>query len=209
MRPPRGSTFATTVVWLTLSAASASAQEVRPAVRAEWCGFPGGALIFTRSTENAVPDFTNYALGTSLTWNVNGWVALEGEVGFGIGGRSAITLNGRLVSEQPMPDTAAYSGNIVLNPVGSARVIVPYVTGGLGAFVLVPRDGTEALGLTEHQSLLTVNVGGGIKWYASRGWGMRADYRLIMLDHQDEVPLLFEPGMRHAYRIYGGVFATF
>lgn len=209
-RVSRRSTIASAVIALAVAAAPASAQEMRAGVRAEWCGFPGGGLVFTRSTENAVPDFTNYALGTSLTWNLNAWVGLEGEAGFGIGTRHTITAGGRLLSSQPMPDTAAYSGNIVVNPVGSARFVVPYVTGGVGAFAILPRDGTEALGITERQTLFTGNVGGGVKWYPSRGWGLRGDYRLIMLNHQDEVPLLLgEPGVRRAHRVYGGVFATF
>ena len=203
-------TLAATALALAFASAPAAAQETRGAGRAEWGGFPGGAVVFTRSTETDVPEFTNYTLGTSFAWNINRWVGLETEAGFGIGGDRTITVDGRRIIGQPMPDTAAYSGNVVLNPIGGARFVVPYVTAGLGAFVILPRDGTAAIGVTERQTLFTTNIGGGVKWYSATAWGVRGDYRLMMLDHHDEAPqLLGGQGLRYAHRVYAGVFATF
>ena len=77
------------------------------------------------------------------------------------------------------PPLAAYSGNLVLHVRGNDRAVAPYVTGGLGGLTLYQTSGTQRLGLTSNPTFLTGNVGGGVKWYVDRTWGVQADYRLL------------------------------
>jgi hypothetical protein len=56
---------------------------------------------------------------------------------------------------------------------------------------------------------LTGNVGGGLKWYASNGrWGLRGDYRFVMVRDTDEAPEFFGNVSRYGHRVYGGVVIT-
>lgn len=196
---------------LLIAAAGASAQDGAPAHgRAEWGVFPGGGVLFGDSSDRPAPDFTNYTFGTSFAWNVNTWFGIETEAGFGLGGRQTVTLDNRTLTAQPMPDTIVYTGNVVANPVGSDRAVVPYVSAGAGALRLIARNGTEALGLAESQTLLIGEVGAGVKWYSGRAWGIRGDYRVLAIEHHDEAPTFFGgEGTRYAHRIYAGVFVTF
>jgi len=193
-----------------MAAADASAQDLGVgARRAEWGGFPTGVFIFARHTPEDPPDFTNYAFGTSFAWNLNTYVGLEAEAGFGVGWTRAYNVRGVLV-RQPMPDSAAYSGSVVISPIGNHRVIVPYVVGGMGALSLLPRDGTETVGVTSRETMLTGNVGGGLKWYSPHEWGVRLDYRLLLIDHHDEaLPLFGESGAQVGHRLYAGLFFGF
>jgi hypothetical protein len=68
------------------------------------------------------------------------------------------------------PDMLTYSGNLVVNAV-SHYAVVPYVTGGIGGLTMYDRP---EFGITNPQTFLTGNVGGGLKWYAPNGhWGLR------------------------------------
>lgn len=70
------------------SAASAL-ERAEGAKRWEVTGFPGGGILFTEGSDDAdEPDFGDYALGASLTYNWNRWNrhwGIEGEVGGGLG----------------------------------------------------------------------------------------------------------------------------
>jgi len=68
------------VVGFVLAAHVASAQESGAgAGREEVTAFPGGGIIFTESS--GTPEFGNYAIGGSFTFNVNRFVGVEGEGG--------------------------------------------------------------------------------------------------------------------------------
>ena len=189
---------------------AAHAQERGGAGRVELNAFPGGGVLFTQSSGGAEPDFTNYTLGVSFTWNANRWVGLETEAGFGIGGQRTVRLAGQTLAAQAMPDTMAFSEDLILNPIGSDRAIVPYAAGGVGLFSLLHRDGTEALGLTDTQTFYAANVGGGLKWYAARGWGLRTDYRVMIVRPNGEAPPFFGgQETRYGHRFYASIFANF
>jgi outer membrane protein with beta-barrel domain len=171
--------------------------------------FPAGGLVFTTGARGEAPDFANYSFGASLGWNATRRVGVEGEAGFGIGGRQTITFGDETLPLQAMPDTITYSGNLVLH-FDALNRIVPYATGGLGAFSIVRREGAENLGIIGRQTLLTGNCGGGLKWYSRRDWGIRADYRLLMVHAADNTTAFFgQNTTRYAHRVYAGIFATF
>jgi outer membrane protein with beta-barrel domain len=193
-----------------LGVTTAAAQEPGGHGRAELGAFPGGGVLFASSASGREPDFTNYTFGASFTWNVNSWAGVETEAGFGLGGRKTVTFDGQTFRAQAMPDTISYSGNLVINPFGGRRAFVPYAVAGVGAFRLVQRDGTEALGIVETRTLLAGSAGGGLKWYAAHAWGLRADYRLMVVRGDHDAPLFFGGhDTRYGHRLYASIFTTF
>ena len=92
------------------------------------------------------------------------------------------------------------TGNVVINAAG--RSVVPYATGGIGGLTLAQRDVT----LQNTDTLLTGNVGGGIKWFAANGrWVLRGDYRLLMVRSNAGASAFFGQNTRYGQRVYGGV----
>jgi hypothetical protein len=178
---------------------SASAQEgPAGAGRAEITLIPGGAVLFTESRDASAPSFGNYQLGGGVTYNLNRFVGIEGEVSSSIG--ISQNLDFGYSSSVRTPDVLSYTGNVVVSvPSGSA--VVPYVTGGVGGLSLFSR---EAFGINETESLFASNVGGGVKWYAGR-WGLRGDYRFIAVPSRDETSPFFGTEPRYGHRVYGAV----
>ncbi len=64
-------------------------------------------------------------------------------------------------------------------------------------------------GLTRNETYLTGNVGGGLKWFASRHVGVRADYRFFMVKSKDTAPSFFGREDRWGHRVYGGLLLTY
>jgi hypothetical protein len=147
--------------------------------RVEIGAFPGGGIVFTESSKGNEPAFGNYALGASLTVNLNRWIGLEGEGGGTIGIHQSFNFNQTTFTNQRTPSMWAYSGNVVFNPGGSDRAMVPYASGGIGGLTLCPCGSVDNLGVTTYETYLTGNVGGGLKWFSSRqtatGTGSRVD----------------------------------
>lgn len=196
---------------VALMAAPAAAQEVAGgAGRYELGGFPGGGLFFTGSSGDVEPGFGAYTYGASFTIHMNRWIAFEPEAGFGIGVRQTVAFGHQTLHNQPTPDSLVFTGNLLYSPLGTDRVVAPYIAGGVGAMTLLSRDQVENLGVTSNETFLTGNVGGGVKWYATREWGARADYRLVMVGQSDTAPTFFgQQGTRYGHRFYAGLFATF
>jgi hypothetical protein len=204
-------TIFTLIVAMFLGIGSAFAQEPGAgAGRVEIGAFPGGGMFFTKSTDATQLDFGNYALGASLTVNFNKWIGAEGELGGGIGVKQNLTFNGAMLASQKTPSMLAYNGNLVLNPTGSDRAVVPYVTGGIGGLTIFQSDQVAALGVTADETYLTGNVGGGVKWFSTRHFGVRADYRFIAIKSNDTAPAFFgQRETRYGHRIYGGLVLTY
>ena len=89
--------------------------------RFEIGAFPGGAMFFTESGNGNEPDFGNYALGGSVTFNPNRWIGVEGEGGGTLGIRQNFTSAATTFPDQRTPGMWMYSGNLVVNPGGSDR----------------------------------------------------------------------------------------
>ncbi|MBI4484387.1 MAG: outer membrane beta-barrel protein [Acidobacteria bacterium] len=188
---------------------TASAQEAAGASRWEVTGFPGGGLLFTEGDSGTgEPDFGNYALGGSLTYNWNQYWAIEGEFGAGIGIDQRLNFNdGRAsVGDVSPPDMVAYNANALFYPLKNDRQFVPYVTGGLGGLTMFDDD---EVGVNDDETFFTGNVGAGAKYYFGR-WGVRGDYRFIAIDSKEDAPAFFgRADTRYGHRIYGGLLFGF
>ena len=188
------------ITGFALTASSASAQEPGgSAGRAEVSAFPGGGILFTDS--NSGPDFGNYALGGSFTYNFNRFVGVEGEGGGTFGIDQKLDLRSGTRSAKP-PNTLEYNGNAIVYPAGNNRAFVPYATGGVGGLTLFERS---ELDVNDGTTFLTGNVGGGAKYYLSDRWGVRGDYRFFAVRSQDDAPAFFGRETRYGHRVYGGI----
>jgi hypothetical protein len=193
-----------------LAAPAAYAQEGVGAGRIEISAFPGGGVFFGSSSSENEPNFGNYTVGAAFTWNFSRWVGMEGEVGNAIGVKQTLAFNGTTLTKQHSPCFFGYSANAVVNPFGNDRAFVPYATGGLGGLRMITTDEVATLGISEGTNFLTGNVGGGLKWFAGRHWGARADYRLMIVDRTAEAPQFFgREEVRYGHRIYGGLLFTY
>jgi hypothetical protein len=166
-------------------------------------------VFFVPSSSEAEPKFRNYGLGAAVTGNINRWVGLEGDLTFAVGMRQNLTFNNALLTDQKTPNMLTYSGNVIVNPWGSNRSVVPYLAGGAGALTMFNRTDVENLGVTTNQTYFTTNLGGGIRWFASQNWGLRGDYRLIMIRNKDDAPLFFGQENRLGHRIAGSFVFTY
>ena len=166
--------------------------------RAEITFIPAGAVLFTENTDASAPSFGNYQVGGALTYNINRFLGVEGDVTSSIG--ISQNLDFGYPSSVRTPDVLSYMGNLVVSlPSGSP--VVPYVTGGVGGLSLFSR---EAFGINETETLFATNVGGGIKWYAGR-WGLRGDYRFLAVPSKDDASAFFGKEARYGHRVYGAV----
>jgi hypothetical protein len=163
---------------------------------------PGGATFFSET--NDAPDFVNYALGGAVTWNPNSIFGIEGEVGGSLGIEQGLNGYNGLSGDQKPPNFLNYSGNAVFSwPTGTS--FVPYGVVGGGALTMFER---EELGISDTDTFLTGNVGGGVKWYAANGrWGLRGDYRLMIVKDKDDGPTFFggNGDERYGHRVYGSI----
>jgi opacity protein-like surface antigen len=180
------------------SPAFAQDRPVAGPARAEITIIPGGATFFTESGDKEGPSFGSYSLGGAFAYNVNRVFGVEGEVGSTLGVTQSLDFG--FPSDVRTPDMVSYSGNAVVSlPTHSS--VVPYVTGGVGGLTVLANDDFD---IPDHQTFLTGNVGAGIKWYAGR-WGLRADYRFVAVQSQDDAPAFFGRDNRYGHRVYGAV----
>ena len=177
--------------------------------RVEIGAFPGGGIFFGKGTDDKGPNFGNYALGAAVTVNFNKWVGIEGEIGGGIGIRQDMTFNAATLTHQKTPDMLAFNGNVVVNPIGNDRTVVPYVVGGVGGLTLFTDNNVVNLGVVADETYLSGNVGGGVKWFATPHIGLRADARFIAVKNKDAAPFFGQYDNRYGARIYGGLVLTY
>jgi outer membrane protein with beta-barrel domain len=193
-----------------ICAGTVSAQELgMGAGRFEVGAFPGGGVFFTASEKGNGTDFGNYALGGSFTLNLNRWIGLEGEGGGAVGIRQDFTMGTTPFTGERTPNMWSYGGNVIVSPGGSNRPIVPFAAAGLGGLTMCPCGAGSKLGITNYDTYLTANVGGGLKWFSTRHFGIRGDYRFFMVKSKDSAPLLFENQNRYAHRVQAGVVFTY
>jgi outer membrane protein with beta-barrel domain len=195
---------------MLLGVGTALAQETRTgAGRYEIGAFPGGGMFFTESSKAGEPDFGNYALGASFTFNIHRLVGIEGEGGGLIGLHQNFAVGNVRFADQQTPHMWSYSGNVVVHPWGSDRPIVPYATGGLGALTLSPKGEADKLDITTYETYLMGNLGGGVKWFSARHFGVRGDYRFMMVDNKNDAPAFFGTENRYGHRVQAGFILTY
>jgi hypothetical protein len=187
------------IISSVVATTSAYAQETNPGPgKLEVAVIPGGATFFTDNTKMSEPGFGNYDLGGALAYNFNQMFGVEGEVAGSLGIKQSLT---GLTVEETSPNMLSYSGNVVVNAPG--RALVPYATGGVGGLTVYDR---AELGMTNTDSFLTGNVGGGVKWFSGSGrWGVRGDYRFQVVRSNNDASTFFGQDTRFGHRVYGGV----
>jgi hypothetical protein len=164
----------------------------------EVTAIPGGGTFFV--SKNGEPSFGNYDVGGTLSYRVNRFVSVEGELGGALGVAQNLPFGG-VTSSHKTPNMFGYTGNVVLSGPTRNRTM-PYLTGGLGGLTVFRR---AELGVNNTDMLLTGNVGGGVKWYANNRWGLRGDYRFIAVRSATDGAAFFGQEARYGNRIYGGV----
>lgn len=198
------------IVLLLAGGAVATAQELGPgAGTLEVGGFPGGGLWLVRGDDDTEVNFNNWSYGGGLSWYLRPRVAVEAEAAFGLGLAQGVNYRQREVVAAQVPNTLGMTGNVVFFPGGSNRRLAPYVTGGAGTLTLISRNSTKQFGVTDAESFLTTNLGGGVKLFRSdtaRNWGFRVDYRLVMVNrNSDAVPFFARSKQRLGHRLYAGM----
>jgi hypothetical protein len=146
------------------------------------------------------------ALGGAAAFNVNRWIGVEGEIGGALGPEQSLNSG---FADANVPRTLAYSGNVIYSFLGNDRRVAPYAAGGLGGITLFSRDAVQEIGITETRTLFAGNLGGGLTWLATPRWGVRADYRAVVLDGRSNTPAFVGTDeTRWAHRVTGGVVLT-
>ena len=158
---------------------------------------PGGGTFFT---DKNGPSFGNFNVGGAFTYNFTRFVGVEGEAGGTLGVSQDLQFGG-LSNSIKTPNIVNYAGNVLVSaPLHSG--VVPYAIGGVGGLTLTR---TAALGINNTASFLTGDVGGGVKWYVNRRWGLRGDYRFLAVQSKDDAPAFFGGETRYGHRVYGAV----
>jgi hypothetical protein len=166
--------------------------------RAEITLIPVVGLFFTENKDASAPSFGNYQFGGGVTYHINRFIGIEGEVTSSVGISQSLDFG--YPSTVRTPDVLSYTGNVVVS-LANGSSIVPYATGGVGGLSLFSR---EAFGIDETDTLFASKVGGGVKWYAGR-WGFRGDYRFLAVPSKDEASAFFGKEARYGHRVYGAV----
>jgi opacity protein-like surface antigen len=197
-------------VVMLLGAGKASAQESVGAGRVEiGAALFGFGATFLPQADPSQPRLDSYVLSGALTRNLNHRYGVEGDFGFVFGTRDvpASTTTAAPVDAKT-PNVLMYSANLVFNPIRSDRRIVPYVDAGVGAWSVFGGSQIGNFGLAPDATYLTGSVGGGVRWFIINHWGVRADYRYILIDQGSHTTAL-QPGHVSAHRLYGALVMTF
>ena len=182
---------------LFVAAGRAHAQQTPGTV--EITVIPGGGTFFTSS--DTASSFGNYNVGGAVTYNVNRFVGIEGEVGGTLGVSQNLQLGG-ITNNAKTPNLLNYAADVVVSAPTHTSV-VPYVTGGVGGLTMFDQ---ASVGVTSTETFLTGNAGGGLKWYAPNGrWGLRGDYRFVAVRSNDSAPAFFGQDTRYGHRVYGAL----
>jgi hypothetical protein len=182
------------------AAVPAGAQELGPAPGTVVVTLiPAGGTFFTQAKDSKAPSFGNYGVGAAADVTLNRFISLEGEVTGALGVTQDLDFTTG-TQHVKSPSVLNYSGNVVFSaPAGSS--LVPYVAGGVGGLTLFDK---ASLGIADRATFFTGNVGGGLKWFNGR-WGLRADYRFLMVRSKDDAPAFFGQETRYGHRVYGGL----
>jgi hypothetical protein len=203
-------TLAALVIALPFVGGTALAQEGPGAGRFEIGAFPVGGVFFAETAGNTEPAFGNFALGGSVTYNVNRWIGIEGEFGNAVGIRQNLTWNEAALANTRTPSLYTYTGNLVINPLTNTSRVIPYGTIGAGGLTLRNSNDVAALRLGDNTTYFAANAGGGLRWYVNDVWGVRGDYRLLVVNDTADAPRFFgRDRVRFGHRVYGGLLFTY
>lgn len=178
--------------------------------------FPVGGTFLVGGDDDKEVDFNVYTAGPNITYYLTERAAIEGELTVSFGMAQDVFFNRAKVLHVQMPNVWSYFGNIVFFPGGAAAKRVPfYITGGLGAVSLQPRQPTRQFGYDVDtvgwQTFIAENIGGGLKIFraAAPDWGFRADYRYLIVNANGDAPAFFARAKsRGGHRLSFGVLFT-
>jgi hypothetical protein len=185
--------FALVAATLLLLPITAQAQS-----RFELSLYPSSRVITTAGDAASEPRFKSYTPGGSLFVRLTPYFGLEADFSGGRGNKQDLGSFGRASS----PPMTVLMGNALVT-VPTRSNVTPYATVGVGNIHMFSR---EAIGLDQGVSLASVNAGGGAKimfgW-----WGIRADYRYVVMEALDTEtsPAFLGADTRRAHRIAVGL----
>jgi hypothetical protein len=201
---------------LLAGVSSAAGQETVGPGKIELGLFPAGGTFFVGGDDDQEVNFNVYSFGGNFTYYATDRVALEGELGIGLGWGQDIFFERSEVFHTQMPNAWNFSGNVMFFPGGAAGKTVPfYITGGVGMVSLQSRPPTKPFGYdvdtVGFETFLAENIGGGVKVFrkAAPDWGFRGDYRYLIVNANESAPAFFAKSKtRGGHRIYFGVLYT-
>lgn len=161
----------------------------------------GGLLILPSGLQPR-----GYVLDIGLAYNVKRQFGFEGDFTWAMSHSQTTSLTGPAPTEEQTPNMLFYTGNVMYNPFGHDRPLIPYLEVGGGAVSVVGSSANFGLASTTH---LAANLGGGIRWYIMPHWGARADYRYIAIQNNNAPAILGVAPIHHAQRLYGALVVTF
>ena len=199
------------VVALLAGCAVASAQDIGAGAGViELGGWPGGGQFLVGGDDQLEVNFNTWTYGGGASFYLSPQMAVEVELGYGLGLAQGVNYKGKEVFHVQVPNTLTTSGNVVFFPGGAERQLAGYVTGGVGLFSLISRNSTKQFGITAAEHHMSGNVGGGVKIFRSgdaRNWGFRVDYRLQFVASKDDAAAFFAKSeSRMGHRVYIGMF---
>jgi outer membrane protein with beta-barrel domain len=189
--------------------APAFAQQEAGAGQLEFGVATGGGVLLIDGGEG-VSKFGNFAVGATVTFNVNDRVGLEGDLGMAMGRNQDLTIDEITLVNQKTPQMVNYNGALIYSPLGIHRRLYPYIAGGVGGLTLRNAPNTDVLGLTTSRTFFTGSTGGGMNWFPIRHLGVRGDYRLLIIRNGSDAPALLGTGAASlGHRIYGALILTY
>ena len=146
------------------------------------------------------PNFGNYGFGTAVVYNINSIIGVEGELAAMLSTNSHLQF-GTLSKQIKAPNFLNYNVDAIVTAARFGPAAV-YGAGGIGGLTMFERAGL----VDSDTNFLVGNVGGGIKWYAPNSrWGLRGDYRFLMVKSSDAAPSFFGESNRFGHSVYAGL----
>jgi len=207
--------FAALMCFAAVSVVSAQTANVG-AGKVEVGGFPIGGTFLVGGDDDKEVDFNVYSAGANLTYYLSERFAVEGELGISFGLAQDVLFRKQEVLHVQLPNVWSYFGNVVFFPSGTrGHRAIYYVTAGAGAVSLQSRQPTKPFGYDVDTvgfvTFLAENIGGGVKLFLADApdWGVRVDYRYLIVDANDSAPAFFaQAKSRAGHRFAFGILHT-
>jgi hypothetical protein len=160
---------------------------------------PVGVCFFP--SKKGAPSFGNYGLGAGVTYNINRLVGVEGDFAGMIATTSDLQF-GTLPRNTKAPNILNYNVDVLVYPV-SWGAVFPYAGGGIGGLTMFERVG---VGVNSDNTFFVGNIAGGLKWYAPNSrWGLRGEYRFLMIRSSSDAAAFFGQDNRYGHRLFAGL----
>ncbi len=166
-----------------------------------------GVLIFpSNSTASHQPH--GYLFDAAAAWNIQKHVGVEFDFAWALQRKETTSISGVTPATTiASPNMLFYTGNVVFNPLGHKRRLVPYAEVGAGATSVLAAE--PDFGIPANSTHFTTSVGGGLRWFILRGFGFRGDYRFMPISGVPDSALAGVVAIRHVQRVYGAFLITF